>query len=263
MSTSTLLIVSTALRSHGAGHRNRPVPSGPLNGRDRALTHLFQISGAATRLIRSGSPKDGQDQVAVQEAVMDRLCQRPARAAGAALAIGQRPLTLFPNPRTGSRQFLRRAVTAGSPDTLFIGRASLALASFATLFLAGSALAQTAETSAEAPPLAIELDPAEVRAPAPQRISGSGPQPCVIVDIAGTRAGHLDCATGRLQEAARAAQAESRAGLEAPTPGAGSPDVQVGVAHQAATRLRMGDALGRSVHPERPNSRPPTTRGPR
>ncbi|AGH51434.1 hypothetical protein G432_18580 [Sphingomonas sp. MM-1] len=102
-----------------------------------------------------------------------------------------------------------------------------------------------------------------MRAPAPQRISGSGPQPCVIVDIAGTRAGHLDCATGRLQEAARAAQAESRAGLEAPTPGAGSPDVQVGVAHQAATRLRMGDALGRSVHPERPNSRPPTTRGPR
>lgn len=262
MSTSTLLIVSAALRSHGAGHRNRPVPSGPLNGRNRALTHLIQISGAACRLFLSGSPKDGQGQVATTEAVTGRLCQRPVRAAGAALAAGQRPLTLFPNPRAGSRQFLRRAAAAGSPDTLFIGRASLALASFATLFLAGSALAQTAETSAEAPPLVIELDPAEVRAPAPQRI-GSGPQPCVIVDIAGTRAGHLDCATDRLQEAARAAQAESRAGLEAPTPGAGSPDVQVGVAHETATRLRMGDALGRSVHPERPNSRPPSTRGPR
>src|SRR3546814_15828404 len=108
---------------------------------------------------------------------MDRLCQRPARAAGAALAIGQRPLTLFPNPRTGSRQFLRRAVTAGSPDTLFIGRASLALASFAPLFLAGSALAQTAETSAEAPPPAHQLHTAQGRPPAPPRSSGPGPTP--------------------------------------------------------------------------------------
>ncbi|WP_191225160.1 hypothetical protein [Edaphosphingomonas haloaromaticamans] len=48
--------------------------------------------------------------------------------------------------------------------------------------------------------------------------------------------------------------------MDMPVPEAGSPDVQVGVANQTATRLRMGDALGRSVNPERPN-RPPA--GPR
>lgn len=79
--------------------------------------------------------------------------------------------------------------------------------------------------------------------------------PCVVVEIAGARAGHLDCATRRLEAAARMAQERARADL--PVPQAGSPDVQVGGANRTATRLRMGNALGRSVHPERPLSRPP------
>ncbi|WP_341021107.1 hypothetical protein [Brevundimonas diminuta] len=108
----------------------------------------------------------------------------------------------------------------------------------------------------------IVLAPLHVEAEAPRTIGGKAPDgPCVIVDIAGERAGHLDCATRALQDAARTAQSEARAGIDAPLIGAGSPDVQTGVAHEAATRLRMGNALGRSVHPERPASRPP--RGPR
>jgi hypothetical protein len=79
--------------------------------------------------------------------------------------------------------------------------------------------------------------------------------PCVVVEIAGARAGHLDCATQILEAAARIAQERARADL--PVPQAGSPDVQVGGANQTAARLRMGNALGRSVHPERPLSRPP------
>lgn len=76
--------------------------------------------------------------------------------------------------------------------------------------------------------------------------------PCVTVDIAGDRTGHLDCATRRLNEAARRAQNQARAGIDLPVTRAGSPDVQTGVAHQGAARLRMGNALGRSVTPERP-----------
>ena len=91
-----------------------------------------------------------------------------------------------------------------------------------------------------------------------RRIGGTRPAtPCVEVDIAGHKAGHLDCATRRLEDAARVAQEQTRAGIDAPVPKAGSPDVQVGVANQTATRLRMGNALGRSVHPERPVTRPP------
>jgi len=97
---------------------------------------------------------------------------------------------------------------------------------------------------------------------APRTIGGSAPNgPCVIVDISGDRAGHLDCATQKLTEAARIAQEQTRAGIDAPVPKAGSPDTQIGVAHQAATRLRMGSGFGNSVHSERPTTRPP--RGPR
>jgi hypothetical protein len=92
-------------------------------------------------------------------------------------------------------------------------------------------------------------------------IGGKSPEgPCVIVEIAGERSGHLDCATQRLQEAARRAQDRARSAFDLPVPQAGSPDVQLGVANQTATRLRMGNALGRSVHPERPASHPRTPR---
>lgn len=88
---------------------------------------------------------------------------------------------------------------------------------------------------------------------APQRAgAGRTQHPCVSVDVPGELAGRLDCAAQRLQDAARSAQKQARAGIDTPVIGAGSPDVRTGVAHEGATRLRMGSALGRSVRPERP-----------
>lgn len=94
----------------------------------------------------------------------------------------------------------------------------------------------------------VDAQPEDTR-----RIGGAPPGPCVQVDIAGHRSGHLNCATGRLQAAANSAQTQARAGIDAPVIGAGSPDIQTGIAHEGATRLRMGNALGRSIYPERPN----------
>jgi hypothetical protein len=82
------------------------------------------------------------------------------------------------------------------------------------------------------------------------------PGPCVQVEVAGRKAGHLDCATQRLAAAARAAQASARAAFDTPVIDARAPDVRTGVASQSATRQRMGNALGTSVHPQRPVSRP-------
>ncbi|MFC4253989.1 hypothetical protein GRI97_01060 [Altererythrobacter xixiisoli] len=104
---------------------------------------------------------------------------------------------------------------------------------------------------------ATELPPVEP-APANTRIGTAAPQgPCVIVDIAGEQAGHLDCATRRLAQAARIAQDQARAGIDAPVSQAGSPDTRIGIANQSATRLRMGSGFGTSVHAERPATRPP------
>jgi hypothetical protein len=106
----------------------------------------------------------------------------------------------------------------------------LALASLFTLLSPAmpthSALAQQAGQPATPPTL--ELPVLRVEADAPQSasrtIGGNAPTgPCVIVDIAGDRAGHLDCATQRLQDAARTAQSEARAAIDAPVIGAGSP----------------------------------------
>ena len=109
------------------------------------------------------------------------------------------------------------------------------------------------------PPLVLPV-PAEPR-PEPPVIGGTSVSgPCVEVDIAGHRAGQLDCATRRLQEAARIAQSRARAGIDGPVAGTGAPDAQVGVATLSGSRLRMGSALGRSVHPQRPNTHIPQQR---
>lgn len=104
------------------------------------------------------------------------------------------------------------------------------------------------------PPVEGEAEPASTTPAAtqPARIGGPAPGPCVTVDIAGHRAGHLECATDRLQAAADTAQAQTRSAIETPVIGAGSPDVQTGVANQTATRLRMGNSFGTSVQPQRP-----------
>ncbi|MDQ8757556.1 hypothetical protein RCO27_15105 [Sphingosinicella sp. LHD-64] len=78
------------------------------------------------------------------------------------------------------------------------------------------------------------------------------PGPCVMVDIAGYRAGHLECASRSLEYAARVAQSQARAAIETPVIGAGSPDIRTGVASQAATRQRLGTNYGVAVRPQRP-----------
>jgi hypothetical protein len=88
------------------------------------------------------------------------------------------------------------------------------------------------------------------------RIGGRPPTVCVKVDIAGERAGDVECAAAQLQEAARLAQSRARGPLDVTVVGARSPDIRTGVASQTATRQRLGSSFGVSVHPQRP-SRPP------
>lgn len=157
----------------------------------------------------------------------------------------------------------RSAWTAPPDFTPFLGRGrvprsvghSLTVLS-AIPFLSGSAA--LAQDRADRRP-SIDLARAEVRAdpppPAnpPVRIGGTPPAPCVQVDIAGYRVGHLDCASQALQAAARVAQAQAGSGFDPPVIEAGSPDVRVGVSSLSGSRLRMGNALGNSVHPQRPS----------
>ncbi|HEX7853760.1 MAG TPA: hypothetical protein VF503_08710 [Sphingobium sp.] len=100
--------------------------------------------------------------------------------------------------------------------------------------------------------------------PSGQRIPArQAPSPCVAVDIGGERAGHLDCAAQRLEEAARIARIEAGVAQGIAVPQAGSPDVRVGVSSLSGTRLRMGRNLGQSVHPSRPVVTPVNPLGPR
>lgn len=135
------------------------------------------------------------------------------------------------------------------------------LLALATLSLGGSGVwAQETPSERSAPDETSDAATAESHGPV--RIGGeTAPQPCVQVDVGGYRAGHLDCASQRLEAAARIAQAQARSAIETPVIDATSPDVQTGVANQAATRLRMGNALGNSVHPQRPNRPAPMPRG--
>ncbi|MEA3390692.1 MAG: hypothetical protein U9R64_15650 [Pseudomonadota bacterium] len=85
------------------------------------------------------------------------------------------------------------------------------------------------------------------------------------MDIAGHRAGHLDCATQRLRAATAEAQARAPNAESFDVPGAGSADVVTGVANQTATRQRMGNTFGVGVRPQRPPTpvyAPPTGRRP-
>lgn len=138
-----------------------------------------------------------------------------------------------------------------------------------TLFAAAALVSATAADAQDraVPPQSLELAPAEVHAEplpqaarAPVRIGGTPPAPCVEVEIAGHRVGHLDCASQALQEAGRIAQAQARSAIDTPVLEAGSPDVRVGVSSLSGSRLRMGNALGHSVHPQRPNRAPTAPR---
>lgn len=263
MSTSTLLIVSASLRFHWrSGRFERPSPSEVLTGRGWTSTPSIQNSAVVDGGALSRSPKDRQRPLAAAEAGAVRVRQHPSRPAGAALASGQRLLTLFTILRSGARQFLRRMEAASPSVSPLYGRVSLACLTLFLTCTASAALAQEASPAAQTrnpdlvlPPVTVEAEPVVPEPTTAQsgRIGGPAPGPCVTVDIAGHRAGHLECATDRLQAAADTAQAQTRSAIDTPVIGAGSPDVQTGVANQTATRQRMGNTFGTSVHPQRPN----------
>lgn len=81
------------------------------------------------------------------------------------------------------------------------------------------------------------------------RIGGTPPAPCVAVDIAGHRAGQLDCATQALDAAARRARRDAVAAHAHAVTQAGAPAVQVGVASRSAARLRLRENFGVLVRP--------------
>ncbi|MEG3086715.1 hypothetical protein [Sphingomonas sp. PB4P5] len=105
-----------------------------------------------------------------------------------------------------------------------------------------------------APEAGAQAD-APVGTPAPSAPLGRAAPaagPCVEVDIAGNKAGHLDCASQRLQAATRQAQASAPNADRFDVPNARSADVVTGVANQTATRQRMGNQFGVGVRPQRP-----------
>jgi hypothetical protein len=139
--------------------------------------------------------------------------------------------------------------TAGRAAAPRAGRRHFAACRRASAIWPFAALAVLAVSSASSPALAQAGGGAE-RDESGLAGDGKAPKRCVIVEIAGHRSGHLDCASQRLQDAARIARDQARRTIEVPQ--TGSPDVTVGVSSLSGTRLRMGNALGHSVHPQRP-----------
>ena len=144
--------------------------------------------------------------------------------------------------QTGSRRFQVRVEMRDLPGLSPVRQISLAARLGAVIVMAGATLFPGQGWSQSEPV-----------SPPSARITASTPEVCVQVDVAGYRAGHLDCAAQALQQAARMAQVRARAGMETSVPQAGAPDPAVGVASLTGARLRMGDALGASVHPQRPD----------
>jgi hypothetical protein len=139
------------------------------------------------------------------------------------------------------------------------GRVIVLICLAALLMAAGPVLAGQAASPPQAPP--AELSPAEP-SHAASTIGAPPPQgPCVQVEVGGERVGHLQCATEALQAAARVARDQARAPLETPTPGAGSPAASIGLSSVSGARLRLGPALGTSVHRPGQGAVPPTRGG--
>lgn len=101
---------------------------------------------------------------------------------------------------------------------------------------------------------------------APVRTIGSKPAfpvggPCVRVDIAGDKAGYLDCSAQELGAAVKSAQRRAQTTANLAASDARSADVVTGVANQTATRQRMGNTFGVSARPQRAVSVPISPRG--
>lgn len=127
------------------------------------------------------------------------------------------------------------------PPALSLSGRTLIFGLLACLTMPVAAQPATAEQQTE------QAEKSEQRIPARQ-----APSPCVAVDIGGQRAGHLDCAVQRLEEAARIGRIEAGVARGFSVPAAGSPDVRVGVSSLSGIRLRMGGNLGTFVRPSRP-----------
>jgi hypothetical protein len=167
---------------------------------------------------------------------------------------------LLPHPKDHTPAAVFDPVAVAGRTSMPAGRIALSIALLAaTLAMAPAASAQSGTL---APTQSDESGPPPT-ATAPAGTIG-GPPPvaaemCVEVDIAGYKAGHLDCASQRLQAATRQAQARAPNADSYDVPGARAPDVITGVANQTATRQRMGNQYGVGVRPQRP---PPPVYGP-
>ena len=252
MSTATLLILTARLRSiaQADGYRY-PAPFATLSGRSRGTPwmrtacQIFQRLGAGNEPLRSY--------------IGERFIQ-PLACAGARYPFSRARGFWMRGCRPGevlarwASIFLNRdgMVQCGGRSALFPHAASVGLLGAAILLLADGSAAAQSSSGEQQPGQNPTVSSSEADGSA--RIGGKPTDaPCVAVDIAGHRVGHLDCASQRLEAAARTAQAQTRSAIDAPVVSATSPDVQTGVANQTATRQRMGNTFGTSVHPQRPN----------
>lgn len=169
------------------------------------------------------------------------------RGADAVRAGGAGRLDLA-STRPGSRRFQGRVRAWGPFLPSPVGRAPVLLLLAVVVAFAVMTPVRAQATQTEGPAESRTANPPST----PARIGGEASGLCVQVDVGGYRTGHLDCASRALQQAARLAQSQARSTLDAPRLQAGSPDVSVGVSSLSGSRLRMGDALGVSVHPQRP-----------
>lgn len=149
--------------------------------------------------------------------------------------------------RPGSRRFLDRAAAAGPSVLSPAGRALLLALAATSLLAIGPAAAQSSN------PVNIPadgVDPAQTPVVLPP-VEVTGP---------GAPARDVDSANRALQAAARQAQNRARAIPEASMPGVDSPGPAVGVSGQAGASLRLGPALGTSVHRPAPPRAPSAPR---
>lgn len=153
--------------------------------------------------------------------------------------------------RPGSRRFLDRAAAAGPSVLSPAGRALLLALAATPLLAVGPAAAQSNNSASN--PVSIPadgVDPAQTPVVLPP-VEVTGP---------GAPARDVDSANRALQAAARQAQNRARAIPEASMPGVDSPGPAVGVSGQAGASLRLGPALGTSVHRPAPPRAPSAPR---
>ena len=124
--------------------------------------------------------------------------------------------------------------------------------------LAGAAgVARGQPPGQDVPARSVETPPRTIGSKPSRRITDV----CVKVDLAGHKAGDLECSAQALDAAVKSAQQRARMTANLAAADARSADVVTGVANQTATRQRMGNSYGVSARPQRPGSVPIPPRG--